>query len=101
MVCSVLYANKGKVDILVVINGILGALVGVTAGIMQTYSSLQHPSKSEFCLGCAVVTTGEAFIIGIVGSFLANISADLLIWLKIDDAVGATCVHGRVISEGL
>ena len=39
MVCSVLYANKGKVDILVVINGILGALVGVTAG-MQTYFNL-------------------------------------------------------------
>ena len=30
----------------------------------------------------------------IVGSFLANITAKLLLYLKIDDAVGATCVHG-------
>ena len=35
------------------------------------------------------------FIIGLVGSFLANITAPLLIYLKVDDAVGATCVHGR------
>ena len=53
----------------------MGALVGVTAG-------------------CAVVTPVEAIPIGIVGSFLANITAKLLIYLKIDDAVGATCVHG-------
>ena len=47
---------------------------------------------------------------GIVGSFIANITAPLLVWLKValiqhpilknknnfqvDDAVGATCVHG-------
>ena len=35
-----------------------------------------------------------SFIIGIVGSFLANITAKLLLYLQIDDAVGATCVHG-------
>ena len=44
--------------------------------------------------GCAVVTPVEAIPIGIVGSFLANITAKLLLYLKIDDAVGATCVHG-------
>jgi Amt family ammonium transporter len=60
---------------LAIINGILGALVGVTAG-------------------CCVVTPVEAVPIGIVGSFLANITAKYLIYLKIDDAVGATCVHG-------
>ena len=35
--------------------------------------------------------------IGAVGSWLANITAKLLIYLKIDDAVGATCVHGTEI----
>ena len=34
---SALYANKGKVDILIVINGILGALVGITAGVVSQY----------------------------------------------------------------
>ena len=29
-----------------------------------------------------------------MGAFLANITAKLLIYLKVDDAVGATCVHG-------
>lgn len=48
--------------------------------------------------GCAIVTPREAVFIGIIGSFLANITAPLLIWLKIDDAVGATCVHGKYIN---
>ena len=26
---------------------------------------------------------------------MANISAPLLLWLRVDDAVGASCVHGR------
>lgn len=47
-----------------IINGILGALVGVTAG-------------------CAVVTPMEAVPIGIVGSFLANITAPFLLYLKV------------------
>ena len=29
-----------------------------------------------------------------MGGFLANITDPLLVWLRIDDAVGATCVHG-------
>ena len=48
----------------------------------------------------------EALIIGAVGSFLANITDPLLVYLKVDDAVGATCVHGfgglwGVIAVGL
>ncbi len=70
------YVTGGKLDILMVVNGILGGLVGITAG-------------------CALVTTPEAVFIGIVGSFLANVTAPLLIWMKVDDAVGATCVHGK------
>ena len=33
-------------------------------------------------------------MIGFVGGFLANITDPLLVWLRVDDAVGATCVHG-------
>ena len=48
-----------------------------------------------FKAGCAVVTIPESVVIGIVGSWLGNITAPLLIWLRVDDAVGATCVHGK------
>ena len=44
--------------------------------------------------GCAIVTVWEALLIGIIGGFLANITDPLLVWLRVDDAVGATCVHG-------
>ncbi|TRY73665.1 hypothetical protein TCAL_01884, partial [Tigriopus californicus] len=70
-----LYNTNGKLNILMLINGILGALVGITGG-------------------CALVSLRESVIIGAIGAFLANISAPLLIWMKVDDAVGATCVHG-------
>lgn len=64
-----------KIEVLATINGVLGALVGVTAG-------------------CAVVTVFEALAIGAVGAFLAIASDPLLARFKVDDAVGATCVHG-------
>ena len=41
-----------------------------------------------------MVNVWEAIFIGIVGGFLANITDPLLVWMRIDDAVGATCVHG-------
>ena len=49
--------------------------------------------------GCALVTTRESVFIGMVGAWLANISAPLLVWLRVDDAVGATCVHGKLYSD--
>ena len=69
------FINNKKQDVLTVVNGILGSLVAITAG-------------------CAVVNTYSALFVGAVGSFLANISPPFLEWLRIDDAVGATCVHG-------
>ena len=69
------WQSKGKIEVLACINGVLGALVGITAG-------------------CAIVNIWEAIAIGIVGGFLANITDPLMVWLRIDDAVGATCVHG-------
>ena len=41
-----------------------------------------------------MVTIRESVFIGVIGAWVANISAPLLLWLKVDDAVGATCVHG-------
>ena len=52
---------------------------------------------SGITAGCAVVTIRESVFIGVIGSWVANISAPLLLWLKVDDAVGATCVHGTYI----
>ena len=43
---------------------------------------------------CALVDIWEAMLIGAVGGFLANVTDPLMVWLRIDDAVGATCVHG-------
>ena len=47
-----------------------------------------------FPAACPVVTVWEAVVIGAIGSFLANITDPVLVYLRIDDAVGATCVHG-------
>ena len=44
---------------------------------------------------CAVINQVDAMIIGFIGSFLANITANLLVYIRVDDAVGATCVHGE------
>lgn len=62
--------------------------------------------SSSIPASCAVITIFEALIIGAVGSLLANITDPLLVYLKVDDAVGATCVHGfggawGVIAVGL
>ena len=49
---------------------------------------------SVFAAGCALVDIWEAVLIGVVGGFLANATDPLMVWFRIDDAVGATCVHG-------
>ena len=51
--------------------------------------------------GCAIVTVFESLIIGAIGSFLANITDPLLVYLRVDDAVGATCVHGFAGAWGI
>ncbi|XP_076314897.1 putative ammonium transporter 3 [Tachypleus tridentatus] len=58
-----------------VINSILGALVGVTAG-----SAFYHP--------------WEAIIVGALGAFLVIEFQPLLDKVKVDDPVGAVAVHG-------
>ena len=44
--------------------------------------------------GCTLYDPWEAFIIGIIGSFVANLSIKMFEKLKIDDPVSACSVHG-------
>lgn len=82
-----LYLCDGKVDIVHLINGILGSLVSVTAG-------------------CFLYRAWDAIVIGIIGSFLTCVSMPLIDRAGIDDPVGASAVHGvsgiwGVIAVGL
>jgi len=65
----------GKIDITMVINGVLAGLVSITAG-------------------CNVVEAGSAIIIGLVAGVLVDIAVLYLDKLKVDDPVGAIAVHG-------
>ncbi len=64
-----------KVDITMVINGILAGLVAITAG-------------------CNVVEPNAALIIGLIAGMLVDIAVVLIDKMKIDDPVGAIAVHG-------
>jgi len=71
----------------IVVNGILGGLVGITAG-------------------CAYVGTYAALIIGVTSVFIVTGASELLIKLRIDDPLDASPVHGAcglfgVIALGL
>ncbi|XP_033750891.1 putative ammonium transporter 2 [Pecten maximus] len=68
------FIHKGKYDIALLVNGILGSLVSIT-GI------------------CAVTRTWVAVIIGAIGACVTAGAEALLVRLKIDDPVGATAVH--------
>lgn len=64
----------GKPDLSVIINGILGGCVGITAS-------------------CRFVTIGSAAMIGLIAGILVIIAVDALDHLRIDDPVGAIAVH--------
>jgi Amt family ammonium transporter len=64
-----------KVDITMVINGVLAGLVAITAG-------------------CNVVSPNSALIIGLVAGTLVDIAVVIIDNFKIDDPVGAIAVHG-------
>lgn len=59
----------------VVVNGILGGLVGITAG-------------------CAYVSTHAALFIGFFSVIIVTSASELLIKLKVDDPLDASPVHG-------
>ncbi len=65
---------RGTPNILVVLNGILGGLVGITAG-------------------CNVVNPISALAIGAIAGLISTAGAILLERMKLDDVVGAVPVH--------
>ncbi|XP_017786969.1 PREDICTED: putative ammonium transporter 2 [Nicrophorus vespilloides] len=75
---SILYSlilKNGRIEVLSIINGILGSLVSITAG-------------------CFLYRAWESLLIGVIGSFLACITMPMFDKLGIDDPVGASSVHG-------
>lgn len=67
--------NEGRVDIIDLINGILGSLVSITAG-------------------CFLYRAWQALLIGLIGAFLTCVSMPLIDKMSVDDPVGASSVHG-------
>ena len=64
-----------KIDITMVINGVLAGLVAVTAG-------------------CNLVSHNSAIVIGLIAGILVDIAVVLIDKMNIDDPVGAIAVHG-------
>ena len=73
---AVIYTKitTGRYDLGLTVNGILGGLVGITAG-------------------CAVVDPWAAIIIGAIASMVVILGVGFLDRMKIDDPVGAVSVH--------
>ncbi|WP_417508960.1 ammonium transporter [Methylophaga sp.] len=68
------YISDGYVDVLMIINGVLGGLVSITAN-------------------CHAVSSDQAFLIGIIGGIIVFYGDKLLEWKKIDDAISVIPVH--------
>ncbi len=64
-----------KVDITMVINGVLAGLVAITAG-------------------CNVVSPNSALLIGFIAGTIVDMAVVMVDKMKIDDPVGAIAVHG-------
>ena len=69
------YFSYGKIDITMVINGILAGLVSITAG-------------------CNVVGPISAIFIGLIAGILVDLAVLFFDKIKVDDPVGAIAVHG-------
>ncbi|XP_001359892.2 putative ammonium transporter 2 [Drosophila persimilis] len=81
------WRHDGGMDIMDLINGVLGSLVSITAG-------------------CFLYRAWEALVIGAIGSLLCVLAMPLFDRLGVDDPVGASAVHGvcgiwGVIAVGL
>lgn len=67
--------RNGKMDITMVINGVLAGLVGITAG-------------------CNVLSPNSAIIVGLIAGVIVDVAVMMIDRMKIDDPVGAIAVHG-------
>ncbi|XP_061381356.1 putative ammonium transporter 2 [Danaus plexippus] len=70
-----LIKNKGRADVMELINSVLGSLVSITAG-------------------CFLYRAWESLVIGMIGAAIASAATPLFDRLRIDDPVGASAVHG-------
>lgn len=70
-----LWRHDGLLDIIDLINGVLGSLVSITAG-------------------CFLYKAWEAMLIGMIGAMLCCLAMPLFDRLGVDDPVGASAVHG-------
>lgn len=69
------YYSYGKIDITMVINGVLAGLVSITAG-------------------CNVVDPISSILIGLIAGVLVDVAVLFVDKLRVDDPVGAIAVHG-------
>ncbi|XP_068157815.1 putative ammonium transporter 2 [Drosophila tropicalis] len=81
------WRHEGRMDIMDLINGVLGSLVSITAG-------------------CFLYRAWEALVIGAIGSLFCVLAMPLFDRMGVDDPVGASSVHGvcgiwGVIAVGL
>nr|XP_049700457.1 putative ammonium transporter 3 isoform X3 [Helicoverpa armigera] len=82
-----LIKNKGKAEVMELINSVLGSLVSITAG-------------------CFLYRAWESLLIGFIGAAIASGTSPLFDMMGVDDPVGASAVHGAcglwgVIAVGL
>ncbi|KAJ8707152.1 hypothetical protein PYW08_011286 [Mythimna loreyi] len=82
-----LIKNKGKAEVMELINSVLGSLVSITAG-------------------CFLYRAWESILIGLIGAAIASGTSPLFDMMGVDDPVGASAVHGAcglwgVIAVGL
>lgn len=70
-----LLVSRNKLDLSMIVNGLLAGLVSITAG-------------------ANVLTINEAIITSFIAGILVVKSVQILKWYKIDDVVGAFSVHG-------
>ena len=70
-----LLTKKGKTDVMMSCQGILAGVISIMAG-------------------CANISNLEAVVTGAVGALLAILATRALVWLRVDDPVGASAVHG-------
>lgn len=75
-----MWRNDGKVDIFDLINGVLGSLVGITAG-------------------CFLYTAWESILVGLIGGVFALTTPQLFDRMGVDDPVGASSVHGKFSTD--
>jgi len=69
------HVKNGKMDITMVINGVLAGLVSITAG-------------------CNVLGPNSAILVGLVAGVLVDVAVLMIDRIKVDDPVGAIAVHG-------